>query len=436
MRVDLTDMVLWSSASQVAGPDDVVCEGATADSRAVAAGQLFVGIPGENTDGGLHAAEAVAAGAAAVLISEEAWAEIGDDIRESGAAVLAHHDPVEALGLIGRGALQRLGAKVVGVTGSYGKTSTKDSVVAVLRAAGVRAEGTPGNRNTEVGVPLSILGLPEDTQVAVIEMGMRGTGQIAELAALAPPDVAVITSVGPVHLELLGTVEAIAAAKAEILAGLHDGGAAVVPVDQPLLDRHVAALPPSVEVLRFGDEPSVPLDLGGLKAWERRNMAAAVEAAAALGMAPAPGTTVALERSAMRGIEHPLAGGGMLIEDCYNANPPAMEAALADLCRRPGRHVAVLADMLELGPDEAEFHRGVGQVARDLGVQLLVAVGPRAASYVDGASGNGVECVAFDGTDAAVEGAPSLIRPGDVVLVKGSRGMAMERVARAILGEA
>jgi UDP-N-acetylmuramoyl-tripeptide--D-alanyl-D-alanine ligase len=164
-------------------------------------------------------------------------------------------------------------------------------------------------------------------------------------------------------------------------------------------------------------------------------MAAAVEAAAALGMAPAPGTVVSLERSAMRGIEHPLPGGGTLVEDCYNANPPAMEAALADLCRRPGRHVAVLADMLELGPDEAEFHRGVGTTARDLGVDLLVAVGSRAASYPDGAVGGAVECVAFASTDDAVAGVPGLIEPGDVVLVKGSRGMAMERVARAILGE-
>ncbi len=434
MRVGITDMILWSSASQMAGPDDVACDGATADSRHVQAGQLFVGVPGENVDGGLHAPQAIAAGAAAVLISEDAWAEIGDELRDSGAAVLAHHDPVQALGLMGRGALQRLGARVVAITGSYGKTSTKDSTVAVLRAAGVRAEGTPGNRNTEVGVPLSILGLPEDTQVAVVEMGMRGTGQIAELAQLAPPDVAVITSVGPVHLELLGTVEAIAAAKAEILGGLRDGGVAVVPDDQPLLDPHVARLPASVRVLRFGDEPSIGLDLGDLKAWERRNMAAAVEAAVALGTPPAAGTPVVLQRSAMRGIEHPLPGGGVLIEDCYNANPPAMGAALADLCRRPGRHVAVLADMLELGPDEAGFHTQVGQAARDLGVDLLVAVGPRAASYPLGATG--VECVVFDGTDQAVQGVPGLIAPGDVVLVKGSRGMAMERVARAILGEA
>ena len=434
MRASVTDMILWSGAAQVAGPDDIACDGATADSRDARGGQLFVGVPGENVDGGLHAAEAIASGAAAVLISDEAWAETQDDLQGSGAVVLVHHDPVQALGLIGRAALERLGAKVVGVTGSYGKTSTKDSIVAVLRAAGVRAEGTPGNRNTEVGVPLSILGLPEDTQVAVIEMGMRGTGQIAELAALAPPDVAVITAIGPVHLELLGTVEAIAAAKAEILGGLPDDGVAVVPESEPLLDEHIARLPAGIEVRRFGDAPAIAVSAGDLKAWEERNVAAAVEAAIALGMAPDAGATVVLERSAMRGIEHPLPGGGTLIEDCYNANPPAMEAALADLCRRPGRHVAVLADMLELGPDEAAFHRGVGERARDLGVDLLVAVGPRAASYPEGA--DGVAAVTFPDTDSAVQGVPALIEPGDVVLVKGSRGMAMERVARAITGQA
>lgn len=434
MRVAVTDMIAWSGAAQVAGPDGGTCDGATADSREVSAGQLFVGVPGENVDGGLHAAQAIAAGAGAVLISDDAWASIGGDLGDADAAVLVHADPVKALGLIGRGALARLGAKVVGVTGSYGKTSTKDSIVAVLRAAGVRAEGTPGNRNTEVGVPLSILGLPEDTAVAVIEMGMRGTGQIAELAALAPPDVAVITAIGPVHLELLGTVEAIAAAKAEILGGLPADGVAVVPADEPLLEGHIAALPAGVAVRTFGDEPAIAVSAGDLKAWEQRNVAAAVEAAIALGMAPQPGAQVVLERSAMRGIEHPLPGGGTLIEDCYNANPPAMAAALADLCRRPGRHVAVLADMLELGPDEAAFHRGVGERARDLGVDLLVAVGPRAASYPEGA--HGVEAVTFADTDAAVKGVPALIAPGDVVLVKGSRGMAMERVARAITGGA
>jgi UDP-N-acetylmuramyl pentapeptide synthase len=431
MRVTVADIVAWSGATLEGGRDATVIEGATADSRDITPGCLFVGVTGENVDGGLHAADAIAQGAAAVIVGPEAWSEVGDDLARSDAAVLLAADPVEALGRIGRGALDRLGARVVGITGSYGKTSTKDSTVAVLRAAGVRAEGTPGNRNTEVGVPLSILGLPADTEVAVIEMGMRGPGQIADLAQLAPPDVAVITSVGPVHLELLGTVEAIAAAKAEILGGLVDGGVAVVPDDEPLLAPYLDALPAGIKVVRFGDEPVIPLDLGEMKAWERRNMAAATAAAIALGEPPAPGAEVRLERSAMRGIEHPLPGGGVVIEDCYNANPPAMDAALADLCTRPGRHVAVIADMLELGPDEARFHHEVGARAAQLGVDLIVAVGPRAASYPEGAAG--VASVTFASTDDAVAGVPGLIEPGDVVLVKGSRGMAMERVARAIM---
>ncbi len=430
MRLALRDIIEWGGITLVAGDDDVMVEGATADSRDVVPGCLFVGVSGENVDGGLHAADAIAQGAVAVLVGPEAWSEVGDDLARTGAAVLLAGDPIEALGLIGRGALQHLGARVVGVTGSYGKTSTKDSVGAVLRAAGVRVACTPGNRNTEVGVPLSILGLPADAEVAVIEMGMRGPGQIAELAVLAPPDVAVITSVGPVHLELLGTIEAIAAAKAEILSALHPGGFAVIPDDDIHLSAFVDSLPEGVSVVRFGDEPAIDLDLGDLKAWERRNMAAAVAVATALGTPPAAGTQVHLLRSAMRGIEYPLPGGGVLIEDCYNANPPAMGAALADLCRREGRHVAVMADMLELGPDEARFHREVGEEAARLGVDLVIAVGARAASYPDGA--DGVASALFATTDDAVAGVPALIEPGDVVLVKGSRGMAMERVARAI----
>ncbi len=430
MRIALRDIIEWGGITLVAGDDDVMVEGATADSRDVVPGCLFVGVSGENVDGGLHAADAIAQGAVAVLVGPEAWSEVGDDLARTGAAILLAGDPVEALGLVGRGALQHLGARVVGITGSYGKTSTKDSVGAVLRAAGVRVACTPGNRNTEVGVPLSILGLPADAEVAVIEMGMRGPGQIAELAVLAPPDVAVITSVGPVHLELLGTIEAIAAAKAEILSALRPGGVAVIPDDDIYLTAYVDALPDGVGVVRFGDEPAIDLDLGDLKAWERRNMAAAVAVATALGTLPAAGTPVRLVRSAMRGIEYPLPGGGMLIEDCYNANPPAMGAALADLCRREGRHVAVMADMLELGPDEARFHREVGEEAARLGVDLVIAVGARAASYPDGA--DGVTSAIFATTDDAVAGVPALIEPGDVVLVKGSRGMAMERVARAI----
>ena len=434
MRVTLDQILSLGGCEVACGPiDGVSVEGAGVDSRHVVPGELFVGVRGEHDDGGRHAPDALRAGAAAAVVGEDAWAQIAAEAEALGRPVLVAADPVALLGAAGRLALARLGARVVGVTGSYGKTTTKDIVVAMLRAAGARAEGTPGNRNTEIGVPLALLGLPEGTEVAVVEMGMRGTGQIAELAALAPPDVACITSVGPVHLELLGTVEAVAAAKAEILGALRPGGAAVVPAGDALLAPHLATLDPGVRLYEFGDRPDLDLDLSLRKGWELRNAAAALACCRALGRAPAPGARVEVALSAMRGQERPLPGDGVLIEDCYNANPPSMRAALADLAGRGGRRVAVLADMMELGPDETAFHREVGAEAARLGIDLLVAVGRRARGYAEGAGG--VDALYFPTVDEAVAGVPGHIRPGDAVLVKGSRSMAMERVAAAILDD-
>ena len=280
---------------------------------------------------------------------------------------------------------------------------------------------------------MSLMGLPEGTEVAVVEMGMRGAGQIAELAALAPPDVACITAIGPVHLELLGTVEAVAAAKAEILGALRPGGTAVVPDGEPLLEPHLATLDPGVTVVRFGDAPDIDLDLSLSKAWELRNAAAALACCRALGAVPAGGARVDVAVSALRGQERPLSAGGTLIEDCYNANPLAMRAALADLGGRDGRRVAVLADMMELGPEEERHHREVGEAARAAGVDLLVAVGERAAAYVAGA--DGVPSRHMATVEEAVEVVPGLIEPGDVVLLKGSRSMRLERIGAVIAPE-
>ncbi len=342
MRIPVADLVAAAPGvvRLAAGDPAAVVDGATADSREVRPGALFAGLPGEHLDGGDFAAAALRAGAGAVLIGEAAWARGRADLAGGPGAVLVAPDPVAALGAAGRAGLRRTGARVAAITGSYGKTTTKDTLVAMLRAAGVRAEGTPGNRNTEIGVPLSLLGMPEGTEVAVVEMGMRGSGQIADLVALAPPDVACVTAVGPVHLELLGTVEAIAAAKSEILLTLRPGQAAVVPAGEPLLEPHLARLDLGVRVLRFGAEPDMDLDLSLNKAWQRTNAAAALACCRALGAVPAPGARIEVPLSAMRGQERPLPGGGVLIEDCYNANPPSMAAALADLCRRPGRRVA------------------------------------------------------------------------------------------------
>ena len=432
MRLTVNDLLKCGEPARIpVGTPDVEFEGAYVDTRGEPVpGALFAGIRGEVADGGMHAIDALRDGAAAAVVTESAWRWIEGEAQALRKPVLVAKDPLAVLQAAGRIALERSGAKVVAVTGATGKTTTKDIVVAMLRAAGVAVEGTPGNFNTEVGVPLFLTGLAEGTRVAVVEMGMRGAGQIAELAALAPPDVACVTAIGPVHLELLGTVEAVAAAKAEILQALRPGGVAVVPAGEPLLDPHVAALDPGVRVVRFGDAPTVDLDLSLSKAWELRNAAAAYACCEALGMAPAAGTRVEVALSAMRGQERPLAVGGTVIEDCYNANPVAMRAALADLAGRPGRRVAVLADMMELGPDEARFHREVGEAAAAAGIDLLVAVGERAAQYAAGA--DGLEAVCIPTVEEAVERVPALLREGDVVLLKGSRSMRLERVAAAI----
>jgi len=412
------------------GSPDTSFEGAYVDSREPVEGALFVGLRGELADGGQHAPDALRDGAAAALVGESAWRWIEGDAQGMRRPVLVAPDPLTVLQVAGKLALERSGARVIGVTGATGKTTTKDILVAMLRAAGANAEGTPGNRNTEVGVPMSLLGLPEGCEVAVVEMGMRGPGQIAELAALAPPDVACITSIGPVHLELLGTVEAVAAAKAELIQALRPGGTAVVPEDEPLLEPFLATLDPAVNVVRVGPAPDLDLDLNLSKAWELRNAAAALACCRAIGVVPPEGARIEVGLSAMRGQERALAGGGTLIEDCYNANPIAMRAALADLAGRPGRRVAVLADMKELGTDEARYHREIGEAAAASGIDLLIGVGDLGAEYVAGA--NGLEAVHIATVEEAVEQVPGLLADGDVVLLKGSRGMRMERIGAAL----
>lgn len=429
MKWVLEELIEGTGARVITGDAAVAVDGAAVDSRAAVAGRLFVGLPGESHDGGRFAPDAIARGAAAALVGEAAGADILERARRDGWTLAVAADPLAVLQQAGRRALARSGATVVAVTGSVGKTTTKDILVAMLRAAGVRVHGTLGNRNTEVGVPLSMLDLDDDTEVAVVEMGMRGTGQIAELAALAPPHVACITAIAPVHLELLQTVEAIAAAKAEIFAGLGRGDVAVVPADEPLLQPYLDALAPGVEVRTF-DLPPDELDISLGKAWQMRNAAAAWECCAALGRTPPTGVRIEVHLSAMRGQERPLAGGGTLIEDCYNANPVAVRAALRDLAERGGRRVAVLGDMMELGHDEQRFHREVGELIAELDIDLLVAVGPRAGGYVEGAAG--VAAVRFADSDSAAAGLPALLAPGDTVLVKGSRSVALERVCEVL----
>jgi UDP-N-acetylmuramoyl-tripeptide--D-alanyl-D-alanine ligase len=431
-------------------------EQAVIDSRAVAPGDLFVGLPGERVDGGAFAAGALHAGAWGVLVAPEHV----DGLPDGAGVVLEADDPLAALQSLARAWRHRLGAQVIGITGSVGKTSTKDLTRALI-APHRAVHASRGNFNTEIGLPLEVLRAPDDTEVLVLEMGMRGPGQIAELAAIAEPDVGVITALGPVHLELLGSMEAIAATKAELLDGVR---VAIVPDQEPLLEPHLGR---AGSVVRFGQGADVGeealdrLELPFSSAHMRRNAMAAVAAARAVGVEPSG--RVDLELSAMRGQRLELPGGVVVVDDCYNANPLSMRAALDDLATQspPGRRIAVLGDMLELGPAERDLHREIGVHAAASGVDVLVTAGPLARemgpAFVGaldgdtavhastappgvGAAGAGAapqdsgrRVIAVADAAAAADAVRDLVGPGDLVLVKASRGIALEAVTQALV---
>ncbi len=428
------------AASPSAGPSR-----AAVDSRTVTANDLFVGLRGERVDGGEHAPQALRAGAWGVLVAPE-HAELARAAADGG-VVLVHPDPLMALHSLARawrGELGANGAKVVGVTGSTGKTSTKD-ILAALLGSQRRTVASPQNHNTEIGLPLALLATPLGTEAIVLEMAMRGAGQIAELTAIAEPDVGVIVNVGPVHLELLGSLEAIAAAKAELIAGLAPGSTVVVPAGDPLLQPHLRA---ELKTVTFGERADVSLaqvlsdgrvlirahgrelelQPSFSQAHNLRNLLAATAAALALGVEP--GGPLHVRFSALRGELLQLADGVTVINDCYNANPMSMRAAIDDLARTaPARRVAVLGDMLELGGESERLHREVGLHAAEQGVDVLLTVGPLAAEMRREFEG---ESYAVADASAAAELLGTLLQSGDTVLVKGSRGVGLEHVAQAL----
>jgi UDP-N-acetylmuramoyl-tripeptide--D-alanyl-D-alanine ligase len=414
-----------------AAPSADVVTGVQIDSRRVAAGDLFVAVG----SGVNYVREALERGAAAALVPEDAFA---------------------ALAALGGTVRERSSARVVAVTGSVGKTTTKDILGALCgpHAPTVVAEGS---QNNEIGLPLTLCRIEADTQVVVLEMGMRGLGQIAELCAVARPDVGVVTSIGPVHLELLGTVENVARAKAELIEALPRGGAAVVPSGELLLEPFLGR--GDLRVLRFGPGGDVRLEafrpgpigsevdvevLGERLTLElpigaRHNAAnflAALAAYVALGfpVAEAGRGGAAIKLSRWRGEEFPLPGGGVLVNDAYNANPVSMTAALDHLGERAGssRKVAILGEMAELGPAGADYHRQVGEAAAQAGVSVLVAVGSLAAEYLEGAHVPTMRWAAD--AQAALAEASALVKPGDWVLVKGSRSVGLEVVADGLAG--
>jgi UDP-N-acetylmuramoyl-tripeptide--D-alanyl-D-alanine ligase len=414
-------------------PGAVEVTGLEIDSRRIRPGDLFVAVRG----GVAFVADALSRGAAAALVPEDDHA---------------------AMASLGRAVRDRSSARVVAVTGSTGKTSTKDILAALCRPHR-RTVAAEQSHNNEIGLPLTLTRIEADTEVVVAEMGTRGMGQVRELSRIARPEIAVIAQIGPAHLELFGTVERVAEAEAEVVTELPRGGVVCIPVGERLLEPHVHR--EGIDVVTYGpggdvellafepDEHDARLEI---RVFDERaeltfnvrsrhnatNALAALAAYRALGLPLADAQMGAsqISLSRFREEEVGLPGGGLLINDAYNANPVSMAAALDHLAERARgrRRVAVLGDMAELGPNAPVYHGEVGRAAARAGVDVLVALGPLARGYLEGAEGIAVRLWA----PTPSEGLPVLreaLQPGDCVLVKGSRSMGLETVAEALKSE-
>lgn len=431
------------------GSEETPVSGFAYDSRKVRPGDCFVAMPGERVDGHDYADRAAAAGAACVIC--------GRPVAAPGAAVVQVPDPLLALGQLGRAQRERHPIPIVAITGSVGKTTTKELVAAAL---GQRFEvfRTMGNFNSEVGLPITLMDLGPQHQVGVLEMGMRALGEIDYLVSIARPSIGIVTNVGLSHLELLGTQANIARAKGELVRGLPVDGAAVLNADDPLVAAMAAESPCKVWFYGFtaegkGERWVTVRDLrregetgqrftlvtpageaeAVLPAPGKHNVLNAMAAAAAgleLGMSLAE-VAQGLAGYAPSGSRMRITqvGGVRVLDDTYNAAPQSVIAALGvmrDLAGAQGRCVAVLGDMYELGPAAEEGHRAVGAEAGRL-ADVVVAVGEMAKWIAESSQGE-----YFGVKSQAVERVLGLVKPGDTVLVKGSRGMAMEEIVQAL----
>jgi len=478
----------------IVGDGAAVWSGAALDSRRVEGGELFFALAGERTDGHRFVGDALARGAAGAVVEREV-----EGLPTTAQGLVRVADTYEGLHALVRALRRELPEVLVGITGSVGKTTTKEATAAVL-AGRFRTARNPGNLNNLYGFPLAFLGIPDDTEVMVAELGMSVPGELGRVSALARPDGVVLTNVRPAHLASFPDVSAIAEAKAEIFEGLPSGAEAFVVAnrDDPevvrVTERWAASRGPrGGRVIWFGLAPAdgraagaarvqvrgrsirpAPLADGrtgiaftleiagngsvGTMAVElplhgRYNVynalaAAGVGHALGLGIEEIAQGLAHVRPAAHRGAVHRLAGPGgsggtpiTLVDDSYNSNPDALARALesaAELAGREargagGRLVAILGDMLELGPEAPRFHRQAGHRAAELGFAPVVGVGPLAEELVAGAREAGATAVHLADAATAADWAEESLRPGDLVLVKGSRGVALDAVVERLL---
>ena len=447
--ITLRDAAQWCGGSVEEKYADVVFNGAGNDTRSLQPGQLFIALQGAR-DGHSYIPAAMEKGAAAVLCSRR----MGDY------PAIITEDPLTALGDIAREALKRIGAKVVAVTGSVGKSTTKEMIASVLSGT-FRISKTPANHNNDIGMPMAILDMPEDTEVAVLEMGMNHFREIAYLSCIAHPDVAVIINIGTAHMEFLGTQQGIRQAKLEILEGMTPQGMLLLNGDDTML-RYLDVMPKQ-RITYFGKSEGCDIRALGVSQQDGvlnfcvqagrltfpvemklegehyvADALAAVSVGLKLGVHP---DDIRQRLNAFRNIsgrqEIFEAKGCTIINDCYNAGPESMEAALNVLGNRPGRHIAVLGDMLELGDCAPAEHYKIGRIAAEK-ADMVFAYGPHAGRVLDGTITGGMpESMgrAYESREELAAALRRAVKPGDVVLFKASHGMHLEKVLEAFLKE-
>jgi UDP-N-acetylmuramoyl-tripeptide--D-alanyl-D-alanine ligase len=425
-------------------------DGVSIDTRTLVPGQLFVPLRGGHTDGHRFLAEAFQRGAALALCERERYPEW--EGREPGPLVLVD-DATAALQRLARRYRDGWQGLLIGVTGSAGKSTTKDLVAAVLGAAAPTLK-TEGNLNNQWGVPLTLMRLRPEHRSAVVEIAMSQPGEIARLAAIARPDAGVITNAGSAHLQGLGSLEAIAREKASLAAALPEGRPLFAGADSPRLmaalrgmkvrvvgyglAAEAAVRPETLDDLgpdgtRFTVAGFPPVHLRLIGAHQVQNALAALAVAREYRIDPAAAVAaIEAQRPSKGRMEARTLAGATLLVDCYNANPDSARAALATLAGWPGarRRIAVLGDMLELGPEAGRLHRETAEAVRDA---ELWAVGAHAADYAAGAERAGVEARVFADKASLAEALRGTLAPGTVVLFKASRGAALEDVL-ALLG--
>jgi len=458
-EISLADLVEATGGKLLRGDAATRVDSFGIDSRKLARGSVFFALAGERTDGHRFLADAASRNVAAAVVERAP-----EEGKRAPEALIEVADAVEALARAGRWVRKTLtGKKWIAVTGSNGKTTTKELLASGL-ATQHRVHRTPGNFNNHLGVPLSLLACPADAEIVVLELGMSAHGEIGGLSEMVDPDIGVLTNVRAAHLEAFDSLDDIAAAKGEMFAVMRDDATAVVNLDDShvrvqatrhigprvtfgqatgadlhMVELHSLFYPGTQIVFRYDDQSyRLQLKLGGVHSAFNALTAAAAVVAAGSELMPALERMEQIEAGPGRGAVHRLRHGMMLVDDSYNSSPSAMASVLETLrvSDPRGRRVLVMGDMLELGRMEGALHREAGKRAASAGVQLLFSVGSLSRAAAETARRAGVSEVHHHADSAkAAESIAEFLKEGDLIVVKGSRGMRMERVVQALVAQ-